>query len=284
MKPPDGMTDELLLQSKFNRRQPGGLRLATAMLRSLPDFIVIGAQKSGTTSLYRYLSLHPRIRSARIKEVHYFDQNFPFGERWYRAQFPLGAWSRGRLVGEATPDYLFHPHAAERAAQLVPHAKLLVTLRNPVDRAYSHYQHVVARGHELLPFETALDNEKRVVPLESRRLLENPLYRSLALERHSYVARGEYSEQLQRWLRWFPREQLHLVIAEEMFGRTQDAMSGVFQFLGIPPLEVGSPEAFKSGSYSDGMSPDTRKLLIEHFRPHNARLEDLLGMRLDWDR
>lgn len=284
MKSTDGMTDEQLLQWRFDRRQPGRLRLATAMFRSLPDFVVIGAQKSGTTSLYRYLSLHPRIRSARIKEVDYFDLSHAFGERWYRAQFPLRAWSHGQLTGEASPYYLFHPHAPQRAAQLVPLAKLLVILRNPVDRAYSHYQHVVARGHETLAFEAALEHEKRVVPLEGRRILEDPLYRSLAHERHSYVARGEYAEQLERWLRWFPREQLHVVVAERMFGQTDEAMAEVFQFLRVPALEIKSPEVFKSGRYSDGMGPDTRRLLVEHFRPHNARLQDLLGMRLEWDR
>ena len=121
-------------------------RSATAPVRTLPDFLIIGAQKCGTSFLYRFLVKHPHVKSAFVKEVHYFDLNFAKGNNWYRSNFPLQVRNtRTYITGEASPYYLFHPHAARRASMVVPDAKLLILLRNPVDRAHSHYQHQVKR-------------------------------------------------------------------------------------------------------------------------------------------
>ena len=130
---------------------------ATARWRPLPDFLVIGAQKAGTTALYAYLRWHPGITGPSWKEVSFFDRHWWRGEFWYRGQFPLR--SGQRLVGEASPSYLFHPLAPERVRSLVPEAKLIALVRDPVDRAYSHYQHEVALGREPLSFEDALAAE-----------------------------------------------------------------------------------------------------------------------------
>jgi hypothetical protein len=276
---------ETRLARAFERRQPGPLTSVTARLRALPDFLVIGAQKSGTTSIWQYLSAHPSVRFGRIKEVHYFDLSHHFGERWYRAQFPLRMiGSRGRLVGDASPYYLFHPHAPRRAAALVPDAKLVAILRNPVDRAFSHYNHVVARGHEMLPFEAALEREAQVMPAEVRRLVDDPAYRSLAHERYSYVSRGEYAGQLERWLASYPRERLHVIASERLFEDPNTVMAELHEFLGLAGRDVVSPGRFKVGRYEDQLLPETRARLVDHFRPHNAALESLLGMRFDWDR
>ena len=136
-----------------------GLRQATARWRPLPDFLVIGAQKAGTTALYAYLRWHPGITGPSWKEVSFFDRHWWRGEAWYRGQFPLRG--RGRLVGEASPSYLFHPLAPERVHSLVPGARLVALVRDPVARAYSHYQHEVALGREPLGFEDALAAEPR---------------------------------------------------------------------------------------------------------------------------
>src|SRR5215208_8528317 len=125
---------------------------ATAKLRPLPDFLILGAQKAGTTALYAYLRWHPQITGPSFKEVSFFDRHYARGERWYRAHLPM---RRSSIVGEASPSYLFHPLAPERVAQMLPNARLVALLRNPVDRAFSHYQHEVALGREPLSFEAA---------------------------------------------------------------------------------------------------------------------------------
>jgi len=165
----------------------------TARRRPLPDFLVIGAQKAGTTALYAYLRWHPGIAGPSWKEVSFFDRHWWRGEAWYRGQFPLRAGER--LVGEASPSYLFHPLAPERARSLVPGAKLVALLRDPVDRAYSQYQHEVALGREPLSFEDALAAEEERTRGEAERLAADPRAFSRAWWDHTYAARGRYAEQ-----------------------------------------------------------------------------------------
>lgn len=137
----------------------------------LPDFLIIGAQRCGTISFYRLLCQHPLVEGAARKEVHYFDLHFQKGEEWYRSFFPE-AEREDRVTGESSPYYIFHPLSAERAARLVPGARLIVLLRNPVDRAYSHYQHGLRRGYETLPtFEQALEAEPGRLAGEREKIL-----------------------------------------------------------------------------------------------------------------
>jgi len=138
--------------------------------RGLPDFLVIGAQRSGTTTLFYDLCRHPQVAGSPVKEVHFFDHHFSRGVGWYRSFFPpTAAQERARrrggelLGGEATPNYLFHPAAPERAAETVPHVRLIAILRDPVDRAYSHYRKSVERRVERLSFEAALAAEERTM-------------------------------------------------------------------------------------------------------------------------
>src|SRR5207248_4207503 len=131
------------------------LRRPTARLRATPDFLVVGAQRSGTTSLFRYLAAHPAVGAPVRKEIQYFTLHYQRGDGWYRTHFPMTG--RQRVTFEATPYYLFHPAAPQRAASSVPHAKVIVLLRDPVSRTFSHWQHNASRGLEHLGFEAALD-------------------------------------------------------------------------------------------------------------------------------
>ena len=119
-----------------------------------PNFLIIGAQRCGTTSLYNYLIQHPQIVPSSKKEVHFFDLNFHLGQSWYEKHFP--EVSDNILTGEASPYYIFHPLCPKRIFDYDPSVKLIVILRNPIDRAYSHYRHIVRLGHEPLKFEDAL--------------------------------------------------------------------------------------------------------------------------------
>lgn len=271
-----------------------GIRLrargATASARALPQFLVIGAQKAGTTSLYAYLGAHPDVLPAARKEVHYFDLNYAGGERWYRSMFPLRAnlATRSRLVsrpvvtGEASPYYLFHPLAPSRAAALVPDARLVVLLRDPVERAWSHYRHEVAAGREPLGFAAALDAEpERLTGTVAALRAGSAAHIEIEHRIHSYAARGRYAEQLRAWLEHYPREQLLVLVAEELFTEPEALWRRTVAFLGLPATH---PPAFAvhNPGRGEAMEPDVRARLAEAFREPNADLEGLLGAPLPW--
>ncbi len=264
---------------KVVRNAIWGFGRATSRWRPLPDFLVIGAQKAGTTALYAYLRWHPGITGPSWKEVSYFDRHWWRGEAWYRGQFPLR--SRGRLVGEASPSYLFHPLAPERARSLVPEARLVALLRDPVARAYSHYQHEVALGREPLSFEDALAAEDDRTRGEVERLLADPRAFSRAWWDHTYAARGLYAEQLERWLAVFPREQLLVVTTDELGEAPGEAYASILAFLGAPPHQLDDYPRVFDRDYAP-MEPHTRTALEARFAEPNRRLEAVLGRSLEW--
>jgi hypothetical protein len=252
---------------------------ATSRRRPLPDFLLIGAQKAGTTALYAYLRWHPGITGPAWKEVSFFDRHWWRGEAWYRGQFPLRVGER--LVGEASPSYLFHPLAPERARLLVPDAKLVALLRDPVDRAYSQYQHEVALGRELLSFEDALAAEEERLRGEVERLVADPRAFSRAWWDHSYASRGRYAEQLERWLAVFPREQLLVVRTEDLGERPAEIYASILSFLGADPYELPEYPRVFDRDY-EPMRPETRSALAATLVEPNRRLESLLGRNLGW--
>ena len=266
------------------------LRVATGNLRALPDFVIIGAARAATTSLYRYLVRHPQIVPARTKEVHYFDIYYAKGLRWYRAHFPTTGGLRRltrktgerHITGESSPYYLFHPTAAERAARDVPEAKLIVCLRNPVDRAISPYHFEVRTGGETLSLEEALDAEKKRVADASRKMEADPYYYSVIHQRRSYVARGIYVDQLKTWHARFPREQMLILGTEDLAADAVAAVRRCCEFLGIRPW---APEECPIYNACDYEPPDTAvtERLREFFAPHNRRLCEYLGTDFGWD-
>lgn len=267
-----------------------GLRQLTAPVRMMPDFIILGVQRAGTTSLYEYLIAHPDVGAASKKEVHFFDRHYTGGIAWYRAHFPpLGEQRRferqnGRryITGEASPYYLFHPDVPARIRRVVPEAKFLVLLRNPIDRALSHYHHNRRLGMETLSFEEALDREEERLAGEEAKLLQSEGMVSLPHQTYSYQARGAYAIQLERWFALYPREQFCILDSEYFYADTDGAMAQVFRFLSLPEFTGGDYEQFNAASYAT-MNPETRRRLQKFFAPHNAHLERLLGRAFDWD-
>jgi hypothetical protein len=254
---------------------------ATASARPLPDFLIIGAQKAGTTALYAYLRRHPAITGPSWKEVSYFDRHYGRGEAWYRGNFPNRVRARGKLVGEASPSYIFHPLGPERVKALVPEARLVALVRNPVDRALSHYHHEVALGREPLPFEDALDAEEKRLRGEEERLAADPSYFSRAWWSHAYKSRGRYAEQLERWLAAFPREQLLILPSEDLGGEPERTHARVLDFLGAAPHRLDAYPRVYERQY-EAMTPETRELLAAEFEAPNRRLYELLGRDLGW--
>jgi hypothetical protein len=260
--------------------------LTTAPVRTLPDFVIIGAQKSGTSFLYRLLVQHPHVKPAFAKEVHYFDLNFRRGDNWYRSHFPLQTPNSSRYItGEASPYYLFHPHAARRASTVLPDAKLIVLLRNPVDRAYSHYQHQLKRGEgegcETLTFEEAIEAEERIVPAEVSKMLQDEHYESVSHRTRSYLRRGIYIDQLLIWSSFFPREQMLILKSEDLFDDTTKVLERMLDFLKISHW---APETYSIPNKREytGVSPLIRQRLDEYYKPHNERLYEYLGVDLGW--
>jgi hypothetical protein len=254
--------------------------VATAGLRPLPDFLILGAQKAGTTALYAYLRWHPQVTGPSFKEVSFFDRHYARGERWYRAHLPI---RRSGIVGEASPSYLFHPLAPERVASMVPRARLIVLLRNPVDRAFSHYQHEVALGREPLSFEDALAREDERMQGELERMLRDPTYFSHAWWNYTYAARGRYAEQLERWLAAFARDQLLVLFTEELAGDTAGTYRRVLDFLGVDARGLDSYPRIFEREYG-GMDPATRVSLENEFAEPNRRLGELLEREPPWSK
>ena len=253
----------------------------TSPFRPLPNFLVLGAQKAGTTALYEYLRRHPQITGPSWKEVSFFDRHWARGERWYRGNFPNLARTREKLVGEASPSYVFHPLAPQRVQELVPEARLIVLVRNPVDRALSQYNHEVALGREPLPFEEALDAEEERLRGEDERMAADPRYFSREWWSHTYKARGRYAEQLERWLAVFPREQLLVLPSDDLGSDPAQAHAQVLEFLGASAQRLDSYPRVYEREY-EPMKPKTRERLAAEFEEPNRRLYELLGRDLGW--
>ncbi|MGF1472416.1 MAG: sulfotransferase domain-containing protein [Rubrobacteraceae bacterium] len=252
---------------------------------SLPEVLVIGTQKGGTTSFYNsVLSKHSHFMAAAKKEIHYFDTpKFSKGIEWYRSNFPPPIWKDGRKVitGEASPYYMFHPLAARRAASTVPYAKLIVLLRNPVDRAHSDYQHKVRAGNEHLDFEQAIEAEEKRIRGEKEKMMADGDYISRNYRRYSYLSRGIYVDQLIEWHKYFPQDQCLILKSEAFFEDPGTTAKLVFDFLDLPEEEVDVEEILNKGTYSP-MNPDTRQRLEDYFEPHNQRLYEYLGVDFGW--
>jgi hypothetical protein len=276
------------LYLKLLQAVPGTL---TRKQRILPDFIIIGAQKCGTSSIYFNLRKHKWISPALTKEVHFFDHNYNKGPGWYRKHFPTRHYrkisktlfNRDIITGEASPDYINYYHVPQRIYNLIPGIKLLVILRNPVDRAYSHYQHYYRQGLEELSFEEALECEERRLEGELEKIKADENYYSFNYHHYSYKARGMYFEQLRKWISIFPREQFFISSSEEYYRDPGSVYQKMLDFLEVPewsPKEFGK---YNVGKKYNRMNKRTRKKLIEYFIPHNQKLYDLLGERFEWD-
>ncbi|HTZ08482.1 MAG TPA: sulfotransferase domain-containing protein [Acidimicrobiales bacterium] len=252
-------------------------RLATAAWRPLPDVVIIGAQRSGTTSLFDWLAGHPGVAPASTKEVHYFDRFYANGPRWYRGHFALRLpGGRARLGLEATPIMLFHPLAPARAAaDLPPTTRFVVLLREPAQRAVSQYWHSRRRGAEDQPLERAL-------ALEDERLAGQEAVvagggESFAFRNFSYKARGRYAEQLRRWFTAVGRDRVLVMESERLF-HGGDGPPAVLAWLGLAPLDTAFP-ATNDAPRAVPEDPEVIEELRRYFAPCDDDLADLLGTR-----
>jgi hypothetical protein len=260
--------------------------------RLLPGFIIAGAERCGTTSMFAVLRQHPAVFNGTLprKEVHYFDNKYGRGLAWYRCHFPLTLRARLAARGagtpvafEATANYMFHPLAPERIHRDLPGARLLVMVRDPVERAYSAHAHQVGFGYETEPFERALELEDSRLEGEAERIADEPGYESLAFDHHTYRSRGYYADQLDRLASIFGRDQIHVVDSGDFFADPGPCYDRVLDFLGL--LHHGRPAFTPQNTRPRAPMPDSlRAELEEHFRPHDERLAAWLGSEPSWRR
>jgi hypothetical protein len=246
----------------------------------LPHFIVIGAMKAGTTTLFAALTQHPHVIRSRRREIHFFGSRFPRGETWYRRHFPTGLELRRyqAITGEGSTSYLAHPHAAERMHQVVPQVRMIALLRDPVDRAISNYFHEKRTGRETLPIVEAFAAEEARL----RRAAEEPGQRPLG--RLGYRRRGLYAEQLQRYYDYFPRDQVLVLRAESLFESPRETIDQVCRFLAIDPALGNFDYIPKNiGGYKPSLVPPSLAAeLARFYAPHNTRLYELVGEDWGW--
>jgi hypothetical protein len=254
---------------------------ATSHWRLLPSWIVVGAQRSSSSSVYKYLVSHPQVGQSVVKEIHYFDNNYHRGINWYLGHFP--ARQGNRITGEATPYYIAHPLALQRIAKDLPEVKILLVLRNPVDRAYSHFIHQRALGREpYASFAEAIDHEAERIRGEAERMLADPTYYSFAHQNYSYVARGRYAEQIERLYQLFPRKRVMVFSSERLSQEPSVVYAEMLAFLGLPPFALQRFRHHNARSYAP-MDPQVRSRLQEIFAPENERLFKLLGTDFGWN-
>lgn len=236
-----------------------------------PDFLIIGAQKGGTTSLYYYLASHPQVIPAIRKEVDFWSWKYAYGLDWYLAHFPPVHQS-AYLTGEASPSYLNHPEAATRLKAINPQVKLIVLLRNPVDRAISHYYHWRRLGWEERTLADAIAAERAQLETEPN------YWRS----EQNYLAAGVYVEFLQKWLKVFPQEQFLILSSEAFYTQTDATLDRVWKFLDLPEHQISDYKKYNSGTHLS-TNELMREPLSNYFQPHNQKLEDFLGMKFNWE-
>lgn len=264
-----------------------GWGMLTADARMLPDFIVVGAQRSGTTTLFRVLNQHPQIvRPTASKGIGYFEVNYGKGWRWYRSHFPL-RWLADRKVGgrartyESSGYYLFHPLAAERIARDLPEVRIVVMVRDPVERAYSAHRHESQRGYESEDFETALGLEPARLAGEEERIRADPGTDRYEHRHHGYLARSRYAEQVQRFIDALGEHRVCIVDADRFFATPAEELARLFGWLGLDPWLPAEVEQWNAQP-REPMPRELRERLAAGFADADAALAKQMGRRPSW--
>lgn len=255
-------------------------RLATAAWRPLPSFVIAGAPKCGTSTLYDCLTALPQVRRGARKEPTNF-VHYPGSRRRAAMNYPLRLPGRDFLVGDGSVEYFAHPEAPRNVRAVIPEARLIFLLRDPVGRAWSDYQMFREFGSDRGDFAATVRAAMRW--LDDPVVL--PLADAAACRAHypaRYVLCGWYARALERWFEWFPREQCLVVVSEELFADPAAGMPAVFRHLGLPERPVPELPKSRGGRYGDAIPEEVARELRAFFAPRNRALAALLGRELPW--
>jgi hypothetical protein len=260
----------------------------TSPLRVLPDFFVIGVVRSGTTSLFHYLSQHPCIEGSAYDELGYFDDNFHLGLNWYRSLFPT-KFTKNKiekkygkfLTYDVTPFYIYNPLVVKRILKYFSNSKIIASLRNPIDRAYSNYMIAFQDGDIDCSFEDVIQSELDEINEAKTKLNDESFLVDIYYNR--ILSRGFYADQLKIWYELFPKDQLLMISSEDLANNTNDTLNQIFNFLGLSDIKINDTSQKNKREYSP-MKEKTRNLLIEFYKPHNQELYRLVNRKFDWDK
>ena len=263
----------------------------TSSMHILPDFLIIGTAKSGTTSLFENLIKHPSIFPPLAQQPNFFTSYYYKGQSWYRSYFPSiisknlnqNIKKKKFLTGEGSTQYYWYPHAPKRVKSLLPNVKIILLLRNPIDRSYSQYQMEFSKGNEeLSSFEDAIELENERIQDEYEKMLQDENYYSKKYTIQSYITKSIYVNYIEEWLKYFPREQFLFLNSEEFNSDTSKVYKKTLNFLEISEIDLKNYEVFRAAKYSK-MNPSTRKKLSEFFKPYNEKLYKLIDQNFHWD-
>lgn len=260
--------------------------------RPPPDFVIAGAQRCGTTSLFRALVKHPAIMPnvMNAKGIHYFDTSYHRELAWYLAHFPSRAERDSNavkvghkaIVGEASPYYMYHPAGAERMAKAIPDAKIIVLLRDPVKRAISHHLHMVFEGHEPIEdIDQALEMESSRLEGIEQRLLTEPSFVSRPHQHFSYTDRGHYAQQLERLYEHYDRKNVLVMTTDKLISDSNSSLSTIQSFIGLEPDPSIQLEK-RNASSSFQPRPETIQRLTDVFAESNERLANIVDFEIPW--
>jgi len=260
----------------------------TGFIRVIPDFLVIGAKRCGTTSLYQHLPEHPCISKSPHDNMGFFNDNFHLGVNWYKSFFPT-TFTRKKikskfgnfLAFDVTTKYMEEESTANNVYQTKPNMKIIIILRNPVDRAYSQYHLSVRQTAERRSFEDVVEENMNRLNKESHEHYE--IKPRFSAKEDNYLKKGLYALQLRYWLKIFPRENILIVSTEEFESNQQIIYNKIFEFLNISKFEVKNTKKMEKGNYPP-MKSETRNLLLDYFRSHNHELFELINIKFDWDK
>ncbi|MFP4219306.1 MAG: sulfotransferase domain-containing protein [Phormidium sp.] len=269
--------------AKFSKSYPKLVETAWTETPLSPQFIIIGAAKSGTSALYSYLASHPKVLPAVVKEINFWSHRFQQGLPWYQSHFPAIseeiAKQQGLMTGEASPSYFAHPDAPQRIKQAYPNIRLIVSLRNPVDRTISHYYDRVRRRQEMRPLDVAI--------YESLAGNSSP-FTSVDFV-PDYLRESCYSVNLKSWYSHFEAEQIYVIKSENLLNQPAATSQSVFEYLGLPNHQLRHYRKYNVGNYKASESmidhdSDTklRAALRDYFKEDIEQLKEIIGSELTW--
>ena len=243
-----------------------------------PSFIIIGAFKCATTSVYQYINRHPNVLPSLEKELDFFDLQFKNGLDWYLSHFPPAHADEQIITGEATPNYFYNVDAPERIAKHLPDVKLILTFRNPIARTVSHYNFIQRNIQNPKPIEEVLERELKnlseldeTVTPDWEKINQNP-----------YIGHSLYGYYLKHWLEYFDSKQLLILKHETLAENPEQTLSSVFNHLGLSDYSLPEYKKYKLGQYSP-ISQAMQEKLSNFFRPHTMAMESLLNHTFAWD-
>ena len=262
----------------MNKRSLQAIKNFILLKSNIPDFIIVGARKAGTTSLYNYLIKHPAIAEPVTKEIHYFDYYYnKLPLAWYKACF--GNKKKWQIIGEATPEYLTNHYAAQRIHKLKPNMKIIILLRNPIDTSFSDWKMQVMKGNEYLNFHSAIKAEEERLRGEWSKVLRGEYSEKYMM--YAYLSRSYYYEYIKKYYEYFDKKQILIIKSEDLFNNPEVIMKEVYAFLNQPYIQQ-EYQIFNKG-FENSLSKGLRAEVSKLYKTYNKKLYNLINRDMDWD-